>query len=216
MNKFKLWLNRNDFKIIIITIIIIMTYILLKSMGSYNKKDEEIEKQENTYSYENNVVSNNTSNNFILSDKSKEDSQDIISIAEKIITTIYQANLNNDNISLKQEIYNMFPDEVIEDLLNSGENINVNSILNFTFYVDDIKNYKIGKVYKGKEENNIVQYAVVLRYQKDENNPIDKYLVINMDYNNSTFSYGGIVNNLDDFDSSGELCEIKNKGSNSF
>lgn len=218
MNKFKLWLNRNDFKILIIIIIVLMGHILLKGLGSYyyETKTGREEKSENTSSYHNEVNVSLREEDLEQLDKSSEESQKIIVVIQKIMNSIYQANLSNDNLSLRQDIYNMISDQAIQSFLNDGESISVDSILNYIFYVDDISNYAIGKIYKCNENSNIVKYAIVLRYQKNMRDPVDNYLIINMDYNNNTFSYDGMVSDLNEIDITGKLNDIKNKGNNIF
>lgn len=218
MNKFKIWLNRNDFNILIIIIIVLMGYVFLKSLGSFYEKDNnKIEqKQENTYLNNSETAHNISIDNFKQLDKSLNEYQDVILIIQKIINTIYQANISNDNLSLRQDIYNMFSEKMIQDLLNEGSSISVDSVLNYTFYVDNISNYGIGNIYKCKENNNIFKYAIVLRHKIDEKNISDNYFILNIDYNNHTFSYEGIVNDLSEVDITGELNDIKNKNSNAF
>ena len=195
-----------------------MTFVFLEGMKkSYDKDDNEIEEQnENTYLDENKIDNAKSSSDFTELDKTAEESQKIISVVQKMITSVYQAGLVSDNLSLRQDIYNMFSEKVIQELINDGEYVSVESILNYTFYVDDVSNYAIGKIYRCNENNNVVQYAAVLRYQKNVRDPLDNYFVVNVDYGNNTFAYGGMVSNLDDVDGAEELEEIRNKGSNSF
>lgn len=218
MNKFRLWLNRNDLKILLVIIFIFMIHILLKGTKNDSIKNdkETVKENENTYLYRNDVVNDKQSENYIQLDQSTEEYQKIVFVTQKIVNSFYQVNVNNDNASLREDIYHMFSDAVIQDLLSQGNTINAEHILEYIFYVDDVKNYAIGQIYKGREENNIAKYAVVLRNKGNERNPIDNYLMLHMDYKNNTFSYEGMVSSLSDVDSSGELCEIRNKGSNCF
>lgn len=220
MNRFKLWLNRNDFKIIILIICISMGHIFLKGVGSYYGKNENNSNSNSTTlntSLENNIDEQIVeTENFTELEKSSEESQNIIFVIKKIIYTIYQANISNDNLSLRQDIYNMFSEKMIQGFFNEGSDISVDSVLNYIIYVDNLSNYAIGNIYKCKENNNISKYAIVLRYKIDENNISDNYFILNIDYNNNTFSYDGIVNDLSEVDIYGELNEIKNKNSNVF
>lgn len=219
MNRFKLWLNRNDFKILVMILIISMGYVLLNSMKSNDTRRDN--QSSNTISrnvsLNENVTQNNiTKEDFTQLDKSTEESQKVINVMQKLINILYQVNISSDNLSLRQDIYNMFSEDTIQDLINQGENVSEESILNFIISVDNISNYVIGNIYRCMENDNVVKYAVLLRNNRNERNPIDNYLVINIDYNQSTFSYSEIVSDLSQVNCSETLSAIENKGSNTF
>lgn len=236
MNRFKLWFNRNNLKIGLIIILILLAYFMIKNLNNYYKNEKEQEQQSRSINGESsqngNSKVNNEGNESIVTnegtnqiggksnlsqvDHSTEQYKNIIGVVQKIITYVYQASTNDNNLSLKTDLYNMFTEDGLRYLSHGEQTIQIENILDFIFTVKNIDDYSVGNVYRYSEKNNVVRYAIILRYEKPEEKILDSYMIINMDYNNHTFSYDATLMGLDNMDSFKEVTYIENKGSNTF
>lgn len=216
-NKFRLWFNKNDFKILIGVIAIVGSYILIKGMNSFFKNEQQA--KSNNYVVQNTSIFDNVE---YKEDDLKEiadtdnDYQIVKKIEEKIINTIYIARKNNDDIQ-KQNLINMCSDKFIDNLTTARRTITTENILQYVDNVKDVNNYSIRKIYKYGEKNNVAKYVINLIL--DDGGPaiIDSYMIINIDKNNNTFSYDGMVMNTNKiYDKNEQFESIENKGSNVF
>ena len=72
------------------------------------------------------------------------------------------------------------------------------------------------EIFKFSEDNNVKRYIAKIIY--DNHQPVVdvRYMIINMDYNNRTFSYDGDILSLNYIDYDKKISEIENKESNTF
>lgn len=216
-NKFRLWFNKNDSKILIVILAIIGIYSLIKGMNNFFKNQQQLKSEK--------YVTQNTSifddveykeDDLKEIDSSESDYQTVKKIEEKIINTIYLARKNNDD-EQKQNLVNMCSDKFIENLTTARRTITKENILNYVDAVDNVNDYSIIKIYKYGEKNNVSKYVINLRF--DDGGPAitDGYMIINIDKNNNTFSYDGTAMNTNGiYDKDENFEEIENKGSNIF
>lgn len=219
-NRFKIWLNRNDFKIVTYIIVAVGIYIMLRGLDVFfeNKREDEIKQ------IEENIINENTSDNekkiyqeseLLSIDSTFNEYKDIENVVKKIFNTSYQANKNDDK-SLKQDIINMCSDEFIENLTTPKREITTDNILDYFLSVEKISNYSVEKIYKFNEKNNIRKYGIDLKFDDGGPAVINSYLMINMDYNNKTFSCDGSYYTLAAVDGDIYMDFIENKGCNTF
>ncbi len=219
-NRFKIWLNRNDFKIVTYIIIAIGIYVMLRGLNVFFKNRSEEEKRQIAENINNENISivqkkNYEENELIAIDSTSEEFNSIETVVKKIFNTSYQANKNNDENS-KMDIINMCSNKFIENLTTPKREITTENILNYFFKVEKISDYSVEKVYKFNERNNIKKYGIVLKL--DDGGPaiINSYFMINMDYNNKTFDCDGEYYTLSAIDGEIYVDLIENKGCNTF
>ena len=219
-NRFKIWLNRNDFKIVTYIIVAIGIYVMLRGLNVLFKNRSEEEKRQIAENINNENISvaqkkSYEENELISIDSTSEEFDNIETVVKKVFNTSYQANKNNDENS-KMDIINMCSNKFIENLTTPRREITTENILNYFLKVENISNYSIGKMYQFNEKNNIKKYGLVLDF--DDGGPAitSSYFMINMDYNNKTFNCDGNYFSLSAID--GEIYEelIENKGCNTF
>lgn len=229
MNKFRLWISRNGFRVFIICAFLLMIYFFIKYLNDSYRDDLETQKQEvlseirETQKQEDSVL-NRTEQEQIVKNSNLGQVVDtsieyekVSNVVNKILTYINQANLTTDNAQLKQDIYHMFSDALVEKLSGMpGSTFGADSILNFTFYVDDISQYTVQNVYTLNENRNVKRYLVELSYNNLNQTSLLSYLMINMDYDHNTFSYDGTFSQEEDITGNKKIEAIENKGSNTF
>ncbi len=214
-NRFRLWLNRNDVKIIVWTLIIIGVYLVIKGINNFSKNEMQNQaiQSENTSIFDDTQYSED---DMAKLSTSENDYTTAKKITEKIIQVIYKARKNNDNL-LKQDLVNMCSDRFIDKLTTPRRAITTENILLYVDEIDDINNYSITDIYKYGERNNIDRYIISMRFDDGKTAIVDSYMVIYIDKNNNTFSYDGNFMSLNAIESSdGYFKEIKNNGSNTF
>lgn len=214
-NRFRLWLNRNDVKIIVWTLIIIGVYLVIKGINNFSKNEMQNQaiESENTSIFDDTQYSED---DMAKLSTSENDYTTATKITEKIIQVIYKARKNDDNL-LKQDLVNMCSDRFIDNLTTPRRAITTENILLYVDEIDDINNYSITNIYKYGERNNIDRYIISLRFDDSKTAIVDSYMVIYIDKNNNTFSYDGNFMSLNAIESSdGYFKEIKNNGSNTF
>ena len=199
-NKFKIWLNRNDFKIITILLIIIGIYLLIKGSNNYFKNQVkssdlyEYNESNQNISIFDNIEYNDDDLNKI--EKSDDEYKLVSKIAERFINTIYRANKNNDE-SAKKDLVNMCSARWINSLTNERRVIGTDNILIFLMQVDNVSDYSIENIYKYGEKNNIGKYIVNLKFDDGKTAIITSYMIINIDTETGTFAYDGSYIDLD-------------------
>ena len=220
-NRFKIWLNRNDFKIVGYILVIIVAYLMIKGLNVFfeNQHEENIKKIEANLESENTSVEDDKkidvqSLDYINPDTEEHKKVDIVT--KKIINIAYQARKSEDT-ELKEDIIGLCSKEFFSNLdaLGKGE-ITTDNIMEYFIKIDNIDNYLTGKSYQINEKNNISKYAVVLRYDDGVGAVIDSYIVFNLDYNNNTFSYDGIYYNSSAINSDINEDTIESNGNNIF
>lgn len=199
-NKFKIWLNRNDFKIITILLIIIGIYLLIKGSNNYFKNQvkssdlyEYNESNQNISIFDNIEYNDDDLNKL---EKSDDEYKLVSKIAERFINTIYRANKNNDE-SAKKDLVNMCSARWINSLTNERRVIGTDNILIFLMQVDNVSDYSIENIYKYGEKNNIGKYIVNLKLDDGKTAIITSYMIINIDKETGTFAYDGSYIDLD-------------------
>ena len=220
-NRFKIWINRNDFRIIIYILVIIGIYLMIKGINVFfkNQHDENIKKIAANLESENTSVINENKidiENLDNINSETEEYQNVNNVAKKIINIAYQVEKSEDN-ELKEDIINLCSNEFFYNLNTLGiQEITTDNIMEYFVKIDNIDNYLIGKSYKISERNNINKYAVVLRYDDGVGAIIDSYIVFNLDYNNNTFSYDGVYYNLSVINSDINENIIEDNSNNTF
>lgn len=215
-NKFRIWLNRNDFKIFVWVICIIGIYILLSGstgffskISSSNTNDDEIE---NTTLLEDDKYNEE---NAIKLDSSQEEYKEVKLLEEKIINTIYNAN-KTDDTTIKQDLVNICSEQFKENLKTPKRTITTDNILIFVSKISDTKYYSVQDIYKYGEENNVAKYIVILRFDNKKTVIEDSCWVINIDKNNNTFSFDGQYMSMENvYESATGFDSIEKNESNS-
>lgn len=215
-NKFRIWLNRNDFKIFVWVICIIGIYILLSGstgffskISSSNTNDDDIE---NTTLLEDDKYNEE---NAIKLDSSQEEYKAVKLLEEKIINTIYNAN-KTDDTTIKQDLVNICSEQFKENLKTPKRTITTDNILIFVSKISDTKYYSVQDIYKYGEENNVAKYIVILRFDNKKTVIEDSCMVINIDKNNNTFSFDGQYMSMENvYESATDFDSIEKNESNS-
>lgn len=224
INRFKLWFSKNDYKIFVLILAIGLIYITFKSANRYyeyirstfvNEKVDNIADSYDEIKQDTDIKKELENNETEIISRSSQEGKNVVSIVNKFINTIYNANMETDNEQTREDLYNMFSNKYIQSLLNNGNIVNSNTILDYVFNVSNLSDYDIGTIYKLKEEENKYQAWVMLRDKSDNKNIIFRYLIFNIDNNNRTFEYFGIADSIE-YNKDSELEEIKNRRSNIF
>lgn len=216
-NRFRLWLNKNDFKILTIVIAIIGIYLLIKGMNSSFREQQQA--KSDNYEVQNTSIFDDVEykqDDLKQIDSSDNDYKIVKEIEENIIETIYLARKNDDD-EQKQNLINMCSKKFIDNLTTARRTITSDNILDYVDKIDDINDYSITKIYKYGEKNNVAKYVANIKV--DDGGPaiISGYMIINIDKNNRTFSYDGTAMNTNGiYDEDDQFEAIENKGSNVF
>lgn len=220
-NKFRLWFNRNDTKILTIAVIIIGIMILIKSTNQMFKsameeRNAEISANENT---QNTSVFDGTEYDESLLnelDKTSDDYKIANKIIDKFLNNLYIANKNND-VSAKQKAIDMCSSKFIENLTTPKRTITTDNILDYLLKIDNKSNYSVENIYKYDEKNDVAKYIMILKYEDDVT--VEKsYMVFNADKTNMSFAFCGSYMELDYImeNSSADFGSIENNGANGF
>ena len=216
-NRIRLWLNKNDFKILTFVIIVIGIYFLIKGMNNFFKNEQQA--KNNNYIVQNTSIFDDVQykeDDLKEIDTSSSEYGIVKKIGEKIINTIYIAKKNNDD-EQKQNLLNMCSTKFIDNLIRPRRAITKENILSFVFNVDNVNYYSLEKIYKYGEKNGVVKYIISLRFDDGSSAITDSYMIINIDKNNRTFSYDGTAMNTNGiYDEDNQFEAIENKGSNVF
>ena len=156
-NRFRLWLNKNDSKILIVVISILGIYLLIKGINSFFKEQQQL--KSSNYPIQNTSIFDDveyTEDDLIEINNSEDDYQTVKKIEEKIINTIYVARRDNDNTQ-KQNLINMCSKKFIDNLTTARRTITSDNILDYVDNIDDINDYSITKIYKYGEKNNVAR-----------------------------------------------------------
>lgn len=216
-NRIRLWLNKNDFKILTFAIIVIGIYFLIKGMNNFFKNEQQA--KNNNYIVQNTSIFDDVQykeDDLKEIDTSSSEYGIVKKIGEKIINTIYIAKKNNDD-EQEQNLLNMCSTRFIDNLIRPRRAITKENILSFVFNVDNVNYYSLGKIYKYGEKNGVVKYIISLRFDDGSSAITDSYMIINIDNNNKTFSYDGTAMNINSiYDEDNQFEAIEDKGSNVF
>ena len=116
-NRIRLWLNKNDFKILTFVIIVIGIYFLIKGMNNFFKNEQQA--KNNNYIVQNTSIFDDVQykeDDLKEIDTSSSEYGIVKKIGEKIINTIYIAKKNNDD-EQKQNLLNMCSTKFIDNLI---------------------------------------------------------------------------------------------------
>ncbi len=235
MNKLRLWLSRNGFKVFLVGLLIVVFYMLIRNTNHYYEneteqnlvnqtEEEQTEQTESTNQIEQNTTSNETRNETVETtsilqeiDSSSEEYQDVSNVTQKLLLTMFKAKTNNDD-NARQELYNLFSDELLDEIFNENgvATSTGNSILNYISNIDDTQKYSIAKICKFSENNHVARYMIEQIYHVSEDRSIAIYMIMNVDYNNHTFSYDGNVSEFGNVKDDKKIDVIENKGNNTF
>lgn len=196
-NRFRLWLNKNDSKIITVALCIIGFFIIIKGSNSVLRErfleEKSKEESENTNSvFEDTELSKD---NLSGLDKLSDEYKSANTVTKKIIRAIYNAG-PDEAVSAREDFIKMCSKKFIQNLTNPRREITTDNIMKFVFKVKDESFYSISNIYKYGEKDGTVKYIVDLRYNDKSTSIINSYMVINIDKNNNTFSYDGNFTNL--------------------
>lgn len=219
INRLKLWISRHDKKILTVILVIVIAGFLIKGTNKHfqniveESKQNAIEKEE--------TISNLTSNpkvyewNLDEMESSDDEYKKVISVEKKIFNDLYLAR-KNDDLSIKKRIFNYCTEDFKSKATLIDEKITPENILDSLSKVENVDYYTVEKVYSYSENNNVKRY--VLRISCDNGGPaiVGSYMVINMDFNNDTFSYEGEVTSLNYIDVNKKIDSIENTGGNTF
>lgn len=195
-NRFRLWLSRNEAKIITIALCIIGFLVLIKSANNIMRERflENVSKEsENTDSIFEGVEYSEENLNGL--DKLSDEYKSANTVTKKIIRAIYNAG-SDEAVSAREDFIKMCSKKFIQNLTNPRREVTTDNIMTFVFKVKDESFYSISNIYKYGEKDGIVKYIVDLRYDDKSTSIINSYMVINIDKNNNTFSYDGNFTNL--------------------
>ena len=235
MNKLRLWLSRNGFKVFLVGLLIVVFYMLIRNTNHYYEneteqnlvnqtEEEQTEQTESTNQIEQNTTSNETRNETVETtsilqeiDSSSEEYQYVSNVTQKLLLTMFKAKTNNDD-NARQELYNLFSDELLDEIFNENgvATSTGNSILNYISNIDDTQKYSIAKICKFSENNHVARYMIEQIYHVSEDRSIAIYMIMNVDYNNHTFSYDGNVSEFGNVKDDKKIDVIENKGNNTF
>lgn len=195
-NRFRLWLNRNDSRIIIIVLCIIVFFTVIKGTNRLLRESllkEDSKNNENTNSiFDNTEYSKDNLNSL---DKLSDEYKMASTVTQKIIKAIYKAG-PEDEISAKEDLIKMCSKKFIKNPTDSRGDITTDTIMQFVFKVEDESFYSISNIYKYGEKDGISKYIIYLKYDDKNTSIINSYMVISIDKNNNTFSYDGNYTNL--------------------
>lgn len=225
INRFKIWFNRNNYRIIITILGILIVYISIKWLNNYFKNYKED-------SEKNVTVIGSTYNNIegeylyekkddISSYQKVDNSEDDYGVLQNIIKIIFgkvaKANQNGDS-SIKEELYDMCADSFIDDMSSYEKEPNSDNILNYYpgVKLDNIDKYYIGEIYRFYQYESVKGFVVEMRYDLGDNNYENNLIVIYVDFNSKTFLYGGGYARLEGINCSIDIDSISSNGSNTF
>ena len=212
-NKIRIWFNRNDFKILAWILAIICGYCVIKGANNYFRNVEHQQGEENLNTEQNISVASNTQysdEDFSQIEEQTEDFSTAKNVVDKIINKIYWAN-EKDDVALKQDVLNMCSKTFIEKLTTDRRIMSADNILKYVTNVSGINNYSVQEIRQYGEEDNVKKYIVSIRNESDVIST-DYYMIVNIDYNNNTFSYDGTIMDLNYINNS--FDRIENNGSN--
>lgn len=214
-NKFRLWFNKNDYKIFFCILIIIIFITIIKSSNNYFR---EIEQQKNGNSNKQNLSIFNdvqySEDDLIELNSSQDDYKTVKSIVRKFINSVYNATVNNDE-TLRQNVINMCSKRFIESLTIENRTITTENILKYVSKIYNVNYYTIGRIYRYGEKNHISEYVINLKYDDGTTDIVNSYMVIYLDKNNGTFSFDGEYMKFEFINKNEEYYEpIEKNGSN--
>lgn len=238
MNRFKLWFNKNGFKVISIIVIVLAIYYSIKGFNNFfrdMKEDRESEIKTANTDNQNNISTdlltnqgdidnneetseNNTTNldNLPKIEHLTEEYNEVIQVAQKILNCIYKVTKDKTDTNLKQELYNMYTQEAITKFSKLGKNVEPANISEFVTPIENLTYYSAGTMYKCAEKDDTTRYALEIKLDNGGDIIINSYMIININHKAKIFSYSGDIMNIEYINQLDEITEIKNKGTNNF
>lgn len=224
INRFKIWFNRNNYKIMMIIVITIILYAAIKGLNSYSqsslKNSDNIVAKSDIY--------DQLEGEYLFEDKENIETYEKVNTSEEeynIVQSIFKNLLDkianarkNDDSEIKEELYDMCLDDFIDEMTSIEEEPDVDNILNYYPGVETstIDKYYIGEIYRFYRNNEVKGYIIETRYDMGNNNYENNFMVIYVDYENNTFLYGGGYASLERIDTSIDVDSIDDNGGNTF
>ena len=218
INRFKIWFNRNDMKIITIIVIIVLGSLIIKNLNNHYKKQIEKEKlsTENTTTEEKITKSPIQSEDDLQKVNEQTDEyKKVTTVLNIILKNLHLAQENNDQ-SAKENVFNFCTDEVKNRIVVRGRAITTDNISEHLSGVEDMGYLTLDGIFKFDDNNNVKRYVAKEIYDNHGPATYARYMIINMDYNNNTFSYDGEFLVLSYIDYNKKIEKIENKGNNVF
>lgn len=224
INRFKIWFNHNNYKIMTTVLSIIIVYAAIKGLNNFFKNVQEDEgNQQKAKSY----ISDNLEGEYLFEDKEdletyqkveKTDDNEyntVENIYNNIINKVAKAN--NDN-RLRQDLYNICADFFLDEMTSARKEPNEENILDYYPGVieSNINKYYIGDIYRFYQNGNVKAYFLEIRYNLGNNNYESNFMIIYVDYQNHTFSYGGSCARPEGINSTIDIESIDTLDGNTF
>lgn len=226
INRFKIWFNRNNYKIMSTIFTILIIYAAMKGINNYfknihdNEESDQLEPRTEIYS--------NLEGEYLFKDKKDietytklEESDDEYDTVEGIFNIILNKVAKarkDDDSQLKSELYNMCADFFLDEMTSSNKEPDEENILDYYLGVKEstINKYYIGEIYKLYQNNDVKGYIVEARYDIGNDQYENGFTVIYVDYQNKTFLYGGGYTSLDNIDTTIDIESIDDVDGNNF
>lgn len=233
-NAFKLWLSKNSSKIFAGILLILFVYLFLKGIDTHyadknKKRDDALAEREkriiansarvdgkSTTSDSKNEINDNYVIELNKIKKNTEEHNDVYNILIKLLNLAYDANQSDNNLTAKKDMYDVFSDDLIKQLSNNEKKVSVENVTEYFFDIESLEDFSASNLYEYSKYNNVSRYAYVIRYQKEGYVPYYGFVLISVDYNNRTFCYDGLIEDIDEVDKDKKIEMIENKGSNIF
>ena len=226
INRFKIWFNRNNYKIMMTVVALIVGYATIRGLNNYFKNfKEDSEKNATTtqssiykqldgeYLFEN----KNDINTYTKVNSSEDEYGVVQNIIKNIFNKVAKANQSN-NSEIKSELYDICLDNFLDDMTSYNKEPSEENILDYYpgVTVNNINKYYVGEIYRFYQNGDIKGYIVDMRYDLGNNNYEKNLIVIYADYKNKTFSYSGGHARLEGINCSIDVDSISANGGNTF
>ena len=218
-NKFKLWFNRNGRRVILIIIGILLIYFIIARIDNYYGEQDDTfryDLADISYDMEDEEVAEKL--NLTEIESSSDEYNQVSQVVNKFAQTIYQANLTGDE-SLRSDLFNMLTENYIEEASDIDELVDVDNVLDYCPYINNIDSFSIKAIDKYSEKGNVSIYIVIAdnTFEDEGENITEEILfAVHMDYDNRTFAFDKSLVQLADAVNLENLGEIDNNGSNTF
>lgn len=232
INKIKIWLNRNFIKAFLIIFLVWLFYSFINSLNLHYKEkkekrqelfgfinvsnieesdEEELEDDEAEAEKEEEELIDKTKSKLVLLDKNSEEYKKIFTATSKIINLMYQLNLNSNLEDIKNELYNLYTEELI-----IREQIDINNIKDYCINIDDTQNYSVDSISRYNEENNVISYILKLNHKIEDEGAEELFIILDVDYNTNSFAYDGEIESLDEIPFIEFIDKVERNSTNSF
>ena len=216
-NRIRLWLSKNDRKIIAVVLVIMAFLFFIRGANNYAKNQQQEKVEEYATEEKNESIFEDAEydeKDMTELSNSQEEYDTVYNVAKKFVNYVYKANRTQDVSDIKN-VLDMCGDRFINNLTNDVRKITTDNVMNFMFKLDNLNEYSFRNIYMYSQSNNVKRYIIDFEIKRNQN-VVDSYMVINLDFNNKTFSYDGNYMNLNYLNSNEKINEIENKIVNTF